>query len=93
MGLFEFSMLTGLAKPLLDEGDIGIPLIVLDAGGDLECICSEALRSCGVALVYSSRAVAGEPTCGKWGDREGGAIAGDGLEIGASTFICVRVQM
>lgn len=78
-GLFEFSILTGLAKPLLEEGDIGKARIVLVGGGDLESM-SDALRSCGVAPVYMSRAVAGEPSRGRCGDRDGGAMIGEGLQ-------------
>jgi hypothetical protein len=39
LGLFarELSMLLGLAKPPLEDGDNGTPLTVPEADGDLEC--------------------------------------------------------
>jgi hypothetical protein len=67
--------LAGLAKPLLGDGDNGTALIV-PVEGDRETR-SDARRSCGVAFAYISRAV-GDVGWGKCGEREGGAITGEG---------------
>jgi len=66
-----FSIVDGLVKPLVDEGDKGTPLAAEEREGDLERR-SDVLRSCGVAPVYKSRVFRGDPGCGK-ADRFGGA--------------------
>jgi hypothetical protein len=68
-------MFVGLEKPLVvDVGDSGTPLTADEREGDLERR-SEVRRSWGVALVYKSRVLIGNPGCGKAGDRVGGASA------------------
>lgn len=72
------SIFEGLVKPLVDGGDNGTPLTAPDSDGDRERR-SEVRRRCGVAPVYKSRVVIGDPGWGKAGDRLGGASPADGL--------------
>jgi hypothetical protein len=75
----ELSMFeTGLAKPLVETGDIGTPLTSPEPEGDLERR-SVVRRRSGVAPVYKSRVVIGDEECGRAGDRESGASPGDAI--------------
>jgi hypothetical protein len=76
-----FSIFVGLVKPLVDEGDSGTPLTADVVEGDLERR-SEVRRSCGVAPVYKSRVLRGDPGCGKADDRFGGASPVEGFLSG-----------
>jgi len=69
---------TGLAKPLVEVGDIGTPLTSPEPDGDLERR-SVVRRRCGVAPVYKSRVVIGDEGCGRAGERESGASPGDAI--------------